>query len=70
MHLHGHRFWVLGTGTGAFPYDSVQDAPESFINLRNPPYRDTVELPTSGWAAIRYVANPALPYKSVDIRPY
>jgi len=53
MHLHGHKFWVLGTGTGAFPYDSVVDAPSSLINLQNPPYRDTVDLPPSGWAALR-----------------
>lgn len=54
MHLHGHKFWVLGTGTGAFPYATTQDAPKSLINLQNPPYRDTVELPSSGWVAIRY----------------
>ncbi|RAR01519.1 Conidial pigment biosynthesis oxidase PcArbB [Stemphylium lycopersici] len=53
MHLHGHKFWVLGTGDGTFPYDSVIDAPSSFINLENPPYRDTVDLPPSGWAALR-----------------
>lgn len=53
MHLHGHNFWVLGSGTGSFPYDSVTEAPESLVNLRNPPYRDTTNLPQGGWAAIR-----------------
>ncbi|KAJ5257481.1 uncharacterized protein N7525_009128 [Penicillium rubens] len=57
MHLHGHTFWVLGSGTGSFPYDSATDAPESLINLRNPPYRDTTNLPPSGWAVIRYVTD-------------
>ncbi|THW31058.1 hypothetical protein D6D22_10385 [Aureobasidium pullulans] len=57
MHLHGHKFWVLGTGDGDFPYASVNDAPESLLNLDNPPYRDTVELPASGWAAIRYFTD-------------
>ncbi|KAF2178466.1 multicopper oxidase [Zopfia rhizophila CBS 207.26] len=57
MHLHGHKFWVLGTGTGSFPYESLVDAPSSLINLENPPYRDTVDLPPSGWAALRYVTD-------------
>ncbi|KAJ8097160.1 multicopper oxidase-domain-containing protein [Lipomyces tetrasporus] len=57
MHLHGHKFWVLGSGSGTFPYERVADAPQSMINLKNPPYRDTVDLPPSGWAAIRYVTD-------------
>ncbi|KID64078.1 Cupredoxin, partial [Metarhizium hybridum] len=57
MHLHGHKFWVLGTGTGTFPYATAQEAPKSLINLQNPPYRDTVELPSSGWAVIRYITD-------------
>ncbi|KAL2871428.1 Cupredoxin [Aspergillus lucknowensis] len=57
MHLHGHHFWVLGSGTGSFPYNSVTDAPRSLINLQNPPYRDTTNLPPSGWAVIRYVTD-------------
>ena len=56
MHLHGHKFWFLGAGEGMFPYDSVDAAPSSMINLENPPYRDTIDLPASGWAVIRYVA--------------
>merc|ERR1712093_661908 len=55
MHLHGHKFWVLGSGEGPFPYSSITDAPQSSINLQNPPYRDTAELPPSGWLVIRYV---------------
>jgi len=57
MHLHGHKFWILGSGEGDFPYSSVQDVPSSLINLEDPPYRDTVELPASGWAIIRYVSD-------------
>lgn len=53
MHLHGHKFWVLGVGGGPFLYESVMDAPPSVINMDNPPYRDSVDLPASGWAAIR-----------------
>ena len=55
MHLHGHKFWVLGSGSGQFPYTSVDIAPSSVINLENPPYRDTTDLPASGWLAIRLV---------------
>lgn len=59
MHLHGHKFWVLGVGNGSFPYRSAVDAPRSLINVDNPPYRDTVELPASGWAVIRYAFHAA-----------
>ncbi|KAK9261048.1 hypothetical protein V1519DRAFT_446745 [Lipomyces tetrasporus] len=41
LHLHGHKFWVLGSGSGTLPYERVADAPQSMINLKNPPYRDT-----------------------------
>ncbi|CEL09497.1 hypothetical protein ASPCAL12632 [Aspergillus calidoustus] len=57
MHLHGHKFWVLGSGSGSFPYQSVAEAPPSLINLDNPPYRDTANLPPSGWLAIRYITD-------------
>ncbi|TKA63945.1 hypothetical protein B0A55_11642, partial [Friedmanniomyces simplex] len=57
MHLHGHKFWVLGTGTGSFPYTTAAEAPKSMINVQNPPYRDTVELPASGWAVIRFITQ-------------
>ncbi|KIV94136.1 hypothetical protein, variant 6 [Exophiala mesophila] len=57
MHLHGHKFWFLGSGEGDFPFESVTDAPSSMINLQNPPYRDTIDLPPSGWAVIRYITD-------------
>lgn len=57
MHLHGHKFWVLGSGSGSFPYQSVAEAPSSIINLDDPPYRDTANVPPSGWQAIRYVTD-------------
>ncbi|EWZ79220.1 hypothetical protein FOCG_18256 [Fusarium oxysporum f. sp. radicis-lycopersici 26381] len=57
MHLHGHKFWVLGSGEGSFPYTKVTDAPADLINLQDPPYRDTMGLPSQGWAAIRYVTD-------------
>lgn len=53
LHLHGHKFWVLGSGKGSFPYDAITDAPTGMLNLQNPPYRDTTGLPSQGWAVIR-----------------
>jgi len=53
LHLHGHKFWVLGSGDGSFSYDAVTDAPTGMLNLRDPPYRDTTGLPSQGWAVIR-----------------
>jgi len=57
IHLHGHKFWFLGSGTGMFPYRSVMEAPSNILNLQNPPYRDTIDLPPSGWAVIRYITD-------------
>ena len=53
IHLHGHKFWVLGAGSGTFPYSSVADAAPESLNLQNPPFRDTTGLPSQGWAVIR-----------------
>lgn len=52
-HMHGHDFWILGYGVGAF--DPRKD-PKSF-NLVNPPLRNTVALFPYGWSAIRFVAD-------------
>lgn len=52
-HLHGHDFWVLAHGDGAF--DPQRDT-EKF-NLINPPMRNTVPLFPFGWTALRFRAN-------------
>ncbi|KUL88246.1 hypothetical protein ZTR_05057 [Talaromyces verruculosus] len=57
VHLHGHKFWIVGSGTGNFPYASVRDAPQGVINLHDPMYRDTADIPASGWLAIRFVTD-------------
>ncbi|KAH7239745.1 Cupredoxin [Fusarium solani] len=54
IHLHGHKFWLLGSGVGDFPYTDVTDAPKDLINFEDPPYRDTIGLPSQGWAALRF----------------
>ncbi|XP_050269253.1 laccase-14-like [Quercus robur] len=59
MHLHGFRFYVVGTGVGNF--DNVTD-PLTY-NLVDPPEANTVPIPKDGWATIRFVAsNPGVWY--------
>ena len=59
MHLHGYNFYVVGEGSGN--YNPVTD-PRKF-NLLDPPQRNTVIAPISGWVAIRFRAdNPGILY--------
>ncbi|XP_039801680.1 laccase-25-like [Panicum virgatum] len=53
MHLHGFNFFVLAQGFGN--YDPATATPQ--FNLVNPQERNTVAVPTGGWAVIRFVAN-------------
>lgn len=53
IHVHGHNFFVVGKGFGNF--DSAKD-PWKY-NLVDPPERNTVAVPTGGWAAIRFKAD-------------
>ncbi|EXB76109.1 hypothetical protein L484_006544 [Morus notabilis] len=52
-HLHGFNFYVVGMGLGNF--DPVED-PKKF-NLVDPVERNTLGVPTAGWAAIRFRAD-------------
>ncbi|KAK9369486.1 Cupredoxin [Lipomyces kononenkoae] len=54
FHLHGYKFWVMGTGTGVFPYNDYGD-----FNTTNPMRRDTLQVQAYGWALIRFVADNA-----------
>ncbi|XP_040385365.1 laccase-24-like [Oryza brachyantha] len=57
MHLHGFNFFVLAQGFGN--YNETTD-PAKF-NLVDPQERNTVAVPTGGWAVIRFVAdNPGM----------
>lgn len=57
FHLHGHHFWVVGSGLGI--YNAKANA--SSLNTVNPPLRDTATLPQGGWVVIRFKAdNPGL----------
>lgn len=53
MHLHGFNFFVLAQGFGN--YDEATATPR--FNLVNPQERNTVAVPTGGWAVIRFLAN-------------
>ncbi|GJV51612.1 laccase-4-like protein [Tanacetum coccineum] len=58
IHLHGFNFFVVGKGIGN--YDPVND-PKKF-NLVDPVERNTMNVPTAGWTAIRFRAdNPVKP---------
>ncbi|GAX80694.1 hypothetical protein CEUSTIGMA_g8129.t1 [Chlamydomonas eustigma] len=54
IHLHGHKFWVLGMGTGVY-----SDSLKGTLNFFNPMLRDTMTLPAGGWLVIRFLANNA-----------
>ncbi|KAF9198767.1 hypothetical protein BGZ49_000323, partial [Haplosporangium sp. Z 27] len=55
FHLHGHIFYVLGTGDGNYvPGKTV-------LNTNNPLRRDTVTIPEFGYAVLRFINdNPGL----------
>ncbi|XP_062197019.1 laccase-19-like [Phragmites australis] len=59
MHLHGYDFFVLAQGLGNFnPKRDVYK-----FNYHNPQVRNTVQVPRTGWAAIRFVTdNPGMWY--------
>ncbi|KAJ8443875.1 hypothetical protein Cgig2_032699 [Carnegiea gigantea] len=52
-HLHGFNFYVVGMGRGN--YDPSKD-PKNF-NLIDPVERNTIDVPTGGWSAIRFRAD-------------
>ncbi|KAI4726713.1 hypothetical protein E4T49_05551 [Aureobasidium sp. EXF-10728] len=51
IHLHGHDFFVLGSGPGVFNSSTAS------LNFANPPRRDTSILPGLGWLLIAFPAN-------------
>lgn len=48
-HLHGHSFWVVGSGVGIFDENTDPDS----YNLLNPVRRDTATVLPYGWTALR-----------------
>ena len=57
MHLHGFSFYAIGYGFGNF---NESKDPKNY-NLIDPPLLNTVMVPKSGWAAVRFLAcNPGM----------
>ncbi|KIV98193.1 hypothetical protein PV10_01870 [Exophiala mesophila] len=50
IHLHGHDFYVLGTGTGI--YNNSQT-----LQYKNPPRRDVAMLPASGYLVLAFITD-------------
>ncbi|CAN7011237.1 hypothetical protein Bca4012_030113 [Brassica carinata] len=53
IHLHGYNFYVVGQGFGNF--DPTRD-PKQY-NLADPVERNTINVPSGGWVAIRFLAD-------------
>jgi len=48
FHLHGHKFWIIATS----------DYPQAeYLYAGDYIQRDTISVPSSGWAKIRFVAD-------------
>lgn len=57
VHLHGQNFYIVGEGVGTF--NATTDTPT--FNLVDPPSRNTVGVPSGGWAAVRFTTlNPGV----------
>jgi FtsP/CotA-like multicopper oxidase with cupredoxin domain len=50
VHLHGHDFLVLGTGSGVFDPATMTNQ----LNFTNPMRRDVAQMPGSGWLVIAF----------------
>ena len=50
IHLHGHDFYILGSGTGA--YTGLEP-----LQTINPPRRDVANLPGGGWLMLAWKAD-------------
>lgn len=62
LHKHQNKVWVLGMGTGKFPYDSVHQAKAKqpgLLNVDNPPLRDSWHIPGGGWVVTRHKVHEA-----------
>jgi uncharacterized membrane protein YgcG len=53
-HIHGHSFWVVGSGVGSYDESLVNT---TSYNLVNPLLRDSVTLWPLQWVALRFVAD-------------
>lgn len=61
FHMHSRRFWIIGSGAGPFPADTVAEAEGQGIlfNYDAPPLRDGFDIDANSWVVIRYIADHA-----------
>lgn len=64
VHIHGKHFYVLGAGSGPFPWSTVSEAVAArpgLLNLATPSLRDTYATPASAveesWLVLRRPSN-------------
>jgi len=57
IHLHGHHFWILGSGQGNFVDLEKNSSVSQLLNYENPQMADTATLPKDGWLYLRFKAN-------------
>lgn len=61
IHLHGHHFYVIGSGQGDFVELEKNGTLKSLLNYKNPRLADTATLPQDGWLYLRFKAgNPGV----------
>jgi len=54
FHMHGHRPWIMGSGTG-------NNTEQALNNVPSPLRRDTVLIPANSWLVLRFITdNPGL----------
>ena len=53
IHLHGHDFYILGSGDGQF--DTVNGP--ATLQYDNPTRRDVVTLPGGGWVVVAFMTD-------------
>ncbi|KAH9927903.1 Cupredoxin [Epithele typhae] len=49
FHLHGHKFWIMGSGAGRFQNQTLTD--------KTPMLRDTLVIPAYTWTVLRFVGD-------------
>lgn len=62
IHLHGHHFYILGTGDGDFTEIQQKNSSwRSLLNFKNPQFADTATVGKEGWVYLRFITgNPGL----------
>jgi FtsP/CotA-like multicopper oxidase with cupredoxin domain len=64
LHLHGHTFWIVGSGVGRYIYPESEFStshPMYDLKSDNPMRRDTVVLPAYSFVVLRFITdNPGL----------